>query len=152
MTDDKDDKEAMEAAAWSPCCPTSAPPPPCMNRIMVTMRVMEEMIVAIIELMEMNRVLLKSFVFQIVCKKAFAVCTTCWIHSLLQVLLREREGAVQKGSFDEMEEEKVDREAPLLVEEEEEELFTEKPVPLWATFDPNEVPFFGQSNQIWTKS
>ena len=83
----------------------------------------------------------------------FSVCATSWIHSLLQVLLQEREGAaVQKGSFDEMEEEKVDREAPLLVEEEEEELFTEKPVPLWATFDPNEVPFFGQSNQIWTKS
>ena len=85
----------------------------------------------------------------------FSVCATSWIHSLLQVLLQEREGAVQKRSFDELENEKVDGKAPLLEEEEEEEeLFSEKPVPLWATFDPNEVHFldnppklgdFGQS-------
>ena len=76
-----------------------------------------------------------------------------WIHSLLQVLLQEREGAVHKGDFDELANEQVGGEALLLeeLEEEEEELFSEKPVPLWATFDPNEVifldnpPKFGQS-------
>ena len=65
-----------------------------------------------------------------------------WIHSLLQ----EREGAAHKGDFDELANEQVGGEAFLLEEleeEEEEELFSEKPVPLWATFDSNEVIFFG---------
>ena len=72
---------------------------------------------------------------------------------MLQVLLQEREGAAHKGDFDEMAKEQIYGEAFLLeeLEEEEEELFSEKPVPRWATFDPNEVTFldnppkFGQS-------
>ena len=97
--------------------------------------------------MEMNRVLLKSFVFQIGCKNCILLCDLgSWIHSLLQVLLQEREGAAHKGDFDELANEQVGGEAFLLEEleeEEEEELFSERPVPLWATFDPNEVIFFG---------
>ena len=64
---------------------------------------------------------------------------------MLQVLLQEREGAVHKGDFDEMAKEQIYGEAFLLEEleeEEEEELFSEKPVPLWATFDSNEVIFW----------
>ena len=91
--------------------------------------------------MEMNRVLLKSFVFQIGCKNCILLCDLgSWIHSLLQ----EREGAAHKGDFDELANEQVGGEAFLLeeLEEEEEELFSERPVPLWANFDPNEVTFF----------
>ena len=74
-----------------------------------------------------------------------------WIHSLLQVLLQEREGAAHKGDFDEMANEQVGDEAFLLEEleeEEEEELFSEKPVPLWATFDPNEVIFLDNLSKV----
>ena len=75
-----------------------------------------------------------------------------WIHSLLQVLLQEREGAVRKENFDELANEQVGGEAFLLEEleeeEEEEELFSEKPVPLWATFDPNEVIFLDNLSKV----
>ena len=97
--------------------------------------------------MEMNRVLLKSFVFQIGCKNCILLCDLgSWIHSLLQ----EREGAAHKENFDELANEQVGVEAFLLeeVEEEEEELFSEKPVPLWATFDPNEVIFLDNLSKV----
>ena len=50
---------------------------------------------------------------------------------LLQVLVQKREVAVIEGSLDEIE--------TFVEEEEEEDVFSEKPIPLWATFDPNEV-------------
>ena len=58
---------------------------------------------------------------------------------LLQVLVQEREVAVIEGSLDEIE--TFGEEEELLKEEEEkeEDVFSEKPIPLWATFDPNEV-------------
>ena len=58
---------------------------------------------------------------------------------LLQVLVQEREVAVIEGSLDEIE--TFGEEEELLKEEEEkeEDVFSEKPIPLWAIFDPNEV-------------
>ena len=69
---------------------------------------------------------------------------------MLQVLLQEREGAAHKENFDELANEQVGGEAFLLeeLEEEEEELFSEKPVPLWATFDPNEVIFLDNLSKV----
>jgi len=59
---------------------------------------------------------------------------------LIHVLFQEREWTVHKGSLGGMANETVDVEAHLEEEgEDEEELFSEKPTPLWATFDPNEV-------------
>ena len=69
----------------------------------------------------------------------------------MQVLLQEREGAAHKGDFDELANEQVGDEAFLLEEleeEEEEELFSEKPVPLWANFDPNEVTLTIYPNEV----
>ena len=60
---------------------------------------------------------------------------------LLQVLFQEQDWAVHKGSLGEMASNTVDGEVGVVEEEgeEEEELFSWKPNPLWATFDPNEV-------------
>ena len=58
---------------------------------------------------------------------------------LLQVLFQEQDWAVHKGSLGEMASNTVDGEVGVVEEEGEEELFSWKPTPLWATFDPNEV-------------
>ena len=58
---------------------------------------------------------------------------------LLQVLVQEREVAVIEGSLDEIETFGEEEELHKEEEEEEVDVFSEKPIPLWATFDPNEV-------------
>ena len=74
------------------------------------------------------------------------MCATSFLveNFLLQVLFHEGDWAVSKGSLGEMANKTVDGEVGVVEEEEEEEgeeeeLFSWKPTPLWATFDPNEV-------------
>ena len=58
---------------------------------------------------------------------------------MLQVLVQEREVAVVEGSLGEIETFVEEEELHKEEEEVEEDVFSEKPIPLWATFDPNEV-------------
>ena len=60
---------------------------------------------------------------------------------LLQVVFQKQDWSVHKGSLGEMASNTVDGEVGVVEEEgvEVEELFSWKPIPLWATFDPNEV-------------